>query len=67
MTTKEQILESLSELPDDATVEDAIDRLVLLAKLKAGSSQAHRGEVISQEESRSKFAQWLGEHGCSGR
>jgi len=57
--TKQQILKAIEELPDDASVEDAIDRLSLLYKIDRGLRQAERGELISQEEARQRMAKWL--------
>jgi predicted transcriptional regulator len=57
--TKQQILKAIEELPDDASVEDAIDRLYLLYKIERGLRQADRGELISQEEARQRMARWL--------
>ena len=59
METKQQILKAIEELPDDATVEDAIDRLYLLYKIERGLRQADNGEVVSQEEARQRMAKWL--------
>ena len=59
METKQQILKAIEELPDDASVEDAIDRLYLLYKIDRGLRQADRGELISQEEARQRMARWL--------
>lgn len=59
METKQQILKAIEELPDDASVEDAIDRLYLLYKIDRGLRQADRGELISQEEARQRMAKWL--------
>jgi hypothetical protein len=41
-------LKVIEALPDDATVEDAIDRLYLLYKIDRGLRQADRGELVSQ-------------------
>ena len=59
MEAKQQILKAIEELPDDASVEDAIDRLYLLYKIDRGLRQADRGELISQEEARQRMAGWL--------
>jgi len=56
---KQQILKTIEELPDDASVEDAIDRLYLLYKIEKGLRQADSGELISQEEARQRMARWL--------
>ena len=59
METKQQILKAIEELPDDAGVEEAIDRLYLLYKIERGLRQADHGELISQEEARQRMARWL--------
>lgn len=59
MEIKQQILKAIEELPDDASVEDAIDRLYLLYKIEKGLRQADRGELVSQEEARQRMARWL--------
>jgi len=59
MGTKQQILKVIEELPDDASVEDAIDRLYLLYKIDNGIRQADRGELVSQDEARQRMAKWL--------
>ena len=46
-------------MPDDASVEDALERLYLLYKIEKGLQQADRGELISQEEARQRMARWL--------
>ncbi len=59
METKQQILRAIEELPEDAKVEDALDRLYLLYKVERGLRQADSGELISQEEVRQRMAKWL--------
>ncbi len=59
MDTKQQILKAIEQLPDDASVEDALERLYLLYKIERGLRQADRGELISQEEARQRMARWL--------
>jgi hypothetical protein len=59
LTMKEKMLKAIQELPDDATVEDAMDRLYLLYKVERGIAQAGAGQKISQEEARRRMAKWL--------
>jgi predicted transcriptional regulator len=49
-TTRERILEALQDLPADATLDDAIERLVLLAKIEAGLAELDEGKGVSHEE-----------------
>ncbi len=58
-SVKDQILKAIQDLPDDATVESAMERLYLLYKIEQGIEQADRGEVVSQEEVKRRMEQWL--------
>ncbi len=49
-TARERVLEALQDLPDDATFDDAIERLVLLAKIDAGLAELDAGKGIPHEE-----------------
>lgn len=59
MDTKQQMLKAIEELPEDAKVEDALERLYLLYKIDRGVKQADAGELMSQEEARQRMAKWL--------
>ncbi len=50
MTTKELMAKAIAELPDDATFEDAVDKLLLLSKIARARAQVAAGETISHEE-----------------
>ena len=58
-SVKDPILKAIQDLPDDATVESAMERLYLLYKIEQGIEQADRGQVISQEEVKRRMEQWL--------
>jgi predicted transcriptional regulator len=49
---KERVMEAVRGLPDDATVEDAMERLYFLAKVEEGIRQADAGRTVSHEEAR---------------
>ena len=51
---KSEIFRAIQDLPDDATVEDAIERLYFLAKVERGLEQSD-GETISHEEIKARF------------
>jgi predicted transcriptional regulator len=48
--TRDRMLEAIRELPEDASVDDAIERLVFLAKIEEGLAQLDRGEGIPHEQ-----------------
>jgi predicted transcriptional regulator len=59
MTKKQAILKALEDLPDEVTVDQAIERLILLYKVERGLQQAQAGQKVSQEEARSRMSRWL--------
>ena len=54
MNTKELVLEAVRDLPDNAPVEAAMERLLLLAKIGRGIELADAGLTISHDEVRSR-------------
>ena len=59
MEAQQQMLKVIEELPDDAGVEQALDRLYLLYKVERGLREADRGQLLTQEEVRERMAKWL--------
>ena len=49
---KERVIEAVRGLPDDATVEDAMERLYFLAKVEEGLRQAEAGQTVDSEEAK---------------
>lgn len=47
---KGKILEAVQNLPEDATFEDAIERLCFLAKVERGLAQAEAGATVPHLE-----------------
>jgi len=49
-TAKQKILEAVERLPDDATLEDAIERLCFLSKVEEGLRQSEVGETVPHQD-----------------
>lgn len=47
---KQDIVRAVQDLPEDATVEDAIERLYFLAKIERGLEQSEAGNTVSHDE-----------------
>ena len=59
MTTKEKLVRTIEELPDDATIEDAMERLLFLAKIERGIQQADAGDTIAHAQVKDRMEKWL--------
>lgn len=47
---KRHILDALASLPDDASIEEAIERLCFLAKIEKGLTQLDAGQALDHDE-----------------
>jgi predicted transcriptional regulator len=46
-------------LPEGVSIEDVIERPVLLYKIERGIKQASAGQKVTQGEVRARMAKWL--------
>jgi len=54
-STKQLIRDVIEMLPSEATVEEAMERLYVLAKIERGIAQADAGQTLSSEEVRARL------------
>ena len=59
MTAKEEILELMKQIPDDLTVDEALEQLQLLYDVQKGLEEAKRGKTVSHEEAKQMINKWL--------
>ncbi len=59
MTTKEKVIKAIWDLPDDASLEDVMERLLFLAKIEKGLQQADAGQTIPHGKIKKKMTKWL--------
>jgi predicted transcriptional regulator len=52
---KDEMVRAVQDLPEDATVEDAIERLYFLAKIERGLEQAEAGNTIAHDDVMARF------------
>ncbi len=55
MTDKQRVVQAVQQLPDDATIEDAIERLCFIAKVQKGLGELDSGQAISHEEAKRRI------------
>jgi hypothetical protein len=58
MLTKAEFIKALQDLPNDATIQDAMDRLYVLYKIDAGLADLDAGRVVTDEELTKRVKQW---------
>jgi len=59
MLTKEKIHYTIDSLPDNLTIVQVIDQMILLDKIEQGIKDVDEGRVYSSEEVKEKLNKWL--------
>jgi hypothetical protein len=59
MLLKKDVLKSLKELPEEFSVDEAIDRLILLNKINKARNEIKHGKGLSTEQAMKKLKKWV--------
>ena len=59
MLSKEKILQTVNELPEQFSIEDLFERIILLQKIELGLEQSKSGRVLSTGQARERLKKWL--------
>jgi predicted transcriptional regulator len=59
MLTKEKIHHTIDSLPDNLTIDQVIDELILLDKIEQGINDVNEGRVFTTDEVKDKLSKWL--------
>ena len=59
MLTKEKIHFTIDRLPDNLTIDQLIDEMILLDKIEQGINDAKEGRVFTTDEVKVKLNKWL--------
>jgi len=59
MLTKTQIIDSLNNLPENVTIDQVIEHLVVVDKVQRGLNDSAEGKIYSKEDAREKLKKWL--------
>jgi len=60
MLRKQQVIESIQQLPDQFSVDDLIERVIVLQKIERGLMQSQKGEIVSDSDlEKTKLSKWL--------
>ena len=53
------IIKAVQDLPEETSVEAAIEKLYLISKIKKGINQADTGQTMSHTEVKNRLGKWL--------
>ena len=59
---KAAVIESISELPDEVSIDEIIERLIIIEKIEKidkGRQQVKEGKINTEEQAKAKLSKWL--------
>ena len=59
MITKKTLMRTLENLPDEFSLDDLLDRIILLQKIDIGMEQSQAGQTRTTEQAKVKLKKWL--------
>lgn len=59
MLTKTLLKAQLESFPEHFSLDDLVERLILLEKVELGSKQSKEGDIISEQQMEKEINQWF--------
>jgi hypothetical protein len=59
MLVKEKVIEAIQSLPPQFSIDDVVEKLIVLEKIEIGLKQVTEGKVLSTQEAKEKMKKWL--------
>ncbi len=59
MLTKANLKKQIEKLPDEFSIDELVERLVLIEKIERGNKQSEGGKVISESELDKEIGKWF--------
>lgn len=59
MLTKTQVLENIKDLPDKFSIEELMDKIILLQKIEIGLEQSKNDQITPDNQLDEKLKKWL--------
>ena len=59
MLTKEKVLKSIADLPNEFSLDDLVEKLIILEKVEIGLKQVQEDKTLTTKEAKEKFKKWL--------
>ena len=59
MLVKKQVMKTLKEMPDEFSMDEAIEKLIVLNKIEKARKEIKDGKGLSTKEAEKKLQKWL--------
>ena len=59
MLTKTILKKQIENLPEQFSIDELVERLILIEKVEKGSTQSEKDEIISEADLNKEIAKWF--------
>lgn len=59
MLTKTRLLAEMDKFPEEFSIDELVERLILIEKIETGSRQSECNQVVSEAEMDYEIKKWL--------
>lgn len=56
---KTQLMETIQDLPEEFSLDELMERLMILQKIEEAQHQIQKGQYYTEEEAKKKLEKWL--------
>ena len=57
--TKERLIKQIETFPDEISIDEVIERLIIIEKLETRIKESDTNETISEEDLKNEMATWF--------
>jgi hypothetical protein len=57
--TKTKVLKAIKQLPENFSIDEMVDKMILIEKIEIGLAQSKGGEVVSDESLDKEISRWF--------
>lgn len=59
MLTREKIIDTIKKLPEQFSLNEVLDRIILLDKIETGLQQSEKGQITPEDKLDGKLPEWF--------
>lgn len=59
MITKTKLKETLEKFPEEFSIDDLVEKLIIIDKIGRGKQQSANGDVISEDQLQQDIEKWF--------
>lgn len=59
MLTKKRVKEQIELLPDEFSIDELVDRLILVEKIERAEKQSNANDTLSEEQLEKEMEKWF--------